>query len=184
MRIERAIRPASWVVDIEFETPLRPVLPRNERRDAEIFFRQDGEIVDRAGTTEPMMTWSISPLSKPRTSASWSSHTAYSSPVRRGSVAIRQRAFISRPVDQREDDIGISDIGGEQHGLALSFASITSPAWMARVDPSANRSESAPSAPSSSKVPSIRSSPGGCTVSGVPNGWATLSQRRMSGSSP
>ena len=51
----------------------------------------------------------------PSSASNWLSHTAYSSAVRRGSVAIRQRALISPPVDQREHDIGVAGIDREQH---------------------------------------------------------------------
>jgi len=44
-----------------------------------------------------MISRSTSARVKPPSSISWWIHTAYSSPVRRGSVAMRQRALISSP---------------------------------------------------------------------------------------
>ena len=92
--------------------------------------------------------------------SNWRSQTAYSSAVRRGSVAIRQRARMLAAVHQREDDIGVPGIDREQHRPALQSRK-TSPAWMTRPLPSAKRSLSAPSSSSPSNRPSTRCRPAG-----------------------
>ena len=107
------------MLDIEFETPFRSALPRNQRGDAEIFFRQDGEIVDRARHHRTDNDLVDVPAVEP---------------LELGELQQPNGIFVARParirgnppaglylalVDQREDDIGISDIGGQQHGLAL-----------------------------------------------------------------
>ena len=50
-----------------------------------------GDTVLGRGTTVPMMTASTTERSRPPSTSNWLSHTAYSSAVRRGSVAMRQR---------------------------------------------------------------------------------------------
>lgn len=91
--VERAVgAQRGRLVDVDLEAPARRALSGEERCDAEILLAQHGEVVigarDHRGDDDLGDVRAL----KPSILSSWSSHTAYSSPVRRGSVAIRQRA--------------------------------------------------------------------------------------------
>ena len=174
------------LVDVERDRPRRRALPGDQRLDLEIFARQHFEIVERArhhgADDRPRRR---RPCAKPSSSSNWWSHTAYWSAVRRGSVAIRQRVRDLAAVDQREDEIGVSGVDGEQHGARLSrcareLASMFSRATDVagaddRGSPSSVRRRSAPSGSRPSNVPLTLSPSLPWTVSGVPTGCARAS---------
>ena len=82
--------------DVELDAPFdRRPGPRPAARRRNIWCASTSRLWSARGTTVPMITASTSAAVKPSSSSSWCSQTAYSSAVRRGSVAIRQRARIA-----------------------------------------------------------------------------------------
>ena len=95
--VERAVGADAFGLDhVERDRP--PARARDDRLLPEIFLREHGQVVERArhdgGDDDAPDVGLGDSLRAP---SNWCSHTAYSSAVRRGSVAIRQRVRISPP---------------------------------------------------------------------------------------
>ena len=159
--VERAVGADAGRLDhVERDRPARPA-PRRSASCPKYFCASTSRLWSARGTTVPMMTRVTSALAKPSSASNWCSHTAYSSAVRRGSVAMRQRARISPPsaTSAKTTLVFPASIASnmaralDRSGQLRASPEVTSPARMTSTLPPASRSRSAPSGSIPSNVP-------------------------------